>query len=261
MSWSSGIRAALTIAVALGAPAGVAHALEGEALAAVGDGHFRQLHGFDALEAYQACKGRACADYVVARRWQDGAPSVVLDVRAPADFDKWAVLMFPRPRGPDDVFVYVPWLLRERRVSSLMLEWPVFELITLGEIRPIVPGELRYRLLGEVRVYGEPCHLIEGRPRYGGLGFDRVELAVSLESGFSLRTRYFRNGREFRRVLIYPGDLRGFDGRVLPARRRILVRDQDRSTVVRLHNVLPDPALPRGFFSQHNLRAQRFPTF
>ena len=250
--------AALLLVAASPSPA---RALEGLELAGLGDGHFARLYGFDALEAYETRKGPASARYVVMRRWEGGSAEVLIDVQEPAPFAKWAVLMLQRGQRSDDMFVYIPQFRRVLRINPVLLQQPIFELITLGELRPIAPGELAYRALGEEQIEGEDCVLVEGRPRHRGLGFQRVELAISKASGFSLRTVYFVRGRELRRTLISPRDIRSVGGRRLPVRRRILLPGDELPTVLELLNVLVDATLPERLFTHHALRAQNFPSF
>lgn len=242
--------------------ASAAHALEQFELQALGDGHFHQLHGFDALEAYKVRKGPASAAFVVARRWTGHEAQLVVEVEEPGSFSKWAVLMLPRQRRGDDVFIYVPNFRRVLRMSPVIMRRPIFELITLDDIRPIAPGELDYTQLSDETIDGQICIGLAGHPRLSDMGFERVELAVSLETGFSLRTRYFGSKREIRRVLIAADDIRRYGERWLPSRRTVLTDPKKGvPTVVELINLLPDPMLPDRFFSKHTLRAQRFPSF
>ncbi len=252
---------ALPLVAALAAGAPLAHAFNDSELAALGDGHFARLYGFDALEAYRARRGRASASFVVMRRWQGGQAQVLIDVREPSSFRKWAILMLQRGHRSDDLFAYIPAWRRVQRLNPGLLQQPIFDLISLGDLRPISPGELAYVRLPNERVEGELCVVLEGRPLHRGLGFERVELALSGESGFALRTRYFRGDREMRRVLISPGDLRRFGGRELPSRRRILVDPEGEPTVVDLVNVMVDPLLPARLFSPQSLKSQHFPSF
>ena len=250
---------ALLLVAASPAPA---PALEGLELAELGDGHFTRLFGFDALEAYETRKGQASARYVVMRRWEAGEAEVLIDIREPAAFGKWAVLMLQRGGRSDDMFVFIPSPVRRVvRLNPMVLQQPIFELITLGELRPIAPGELEYRELGQEVIGGQDCVLVEGRPLHRGLGFKRVELAISKVSGFSLRTVYYARGRELRRVLISPADIRNLGGRRLPARRSILLPGDGPPTVVELLNVVVDVTLPERLFTHHALRTQNFPSF
>ena len=279
MSWSSRSRVAWTSALrlvpvlactlALGVPA-PARALDAEQAAALADRHFRQLFGFDALEAFEVVKGDTSSRFVTARRWRDGRAEIVVDVIRPRELAKLAMLMLHHTDRSPDLFVYFPddpdvpraWHRRIRRFygTAFGVQGP-FDLFPLGELRPTAPGELRYRATGEVEIEGERCVLVEGRPAHRGLPFDRLELALSAKSGFALRTRVFAAGREMRRVLISPADLRDYHGRLLPARRRVVVLPRGQVTEIRLHNFLEAPELPDRLFRRQALHAQRFPHF
>ena len=224
--------------------------------------YFQRLHGFDALESYESRRGPARTSFGVARRWSQGRARILIDIQTPRAFDKWALLLRHNFDRSDDLFAYVPQLRSVRRLTALQLEaMVIFELLPLGEFRPIVPGELAYVRLPDAEVEGHPCVVIEGRPRHVGIPFDRVELALSPESGLALRTRYFRGETEIRRVLVSPEDVRDYEGRLLPGRRRILMPPDPGVTVVRLLKVMSDPILPERLFTKHGLRVQRFPGF
>lgn len=230
--------------------------------AELAESHFARLYGFDAVEAYESRHGPARLTFGVARAWRDGRAKLLLDVFTPDAFSKWALLLLHNDRRSDDLFVYFPDFPFRlvRRVSAIQLQKQVlFDVLPLGELRPIASGELAYTLLGRVSLAGEPCWLVEGRPLHRGLDFDRVELAISERSGFALRTTYFVRDREIRSVHVAPGDLRPFQERLLPERRSIRTPGSDEPTVLSLRNIMLDPDLPDTLFTHHNLRVQRFP--
>lgn len=240
--------------------AAAARADDAEGARRVAERHFEQLFGFDAFEAWETRRGGARAELVVARRWREGLAEVVIDVRAPESLAKWAILLRQNRSRSDDLFAYVPPMRRVRRFTAIQLERePLFDLVALDDFRPVAPGELDYVRRSGVELDGEPCAVIEGRPRRAVLSFDRLELTVSPATGFALRTRYFKDGRELRRMLISAGDLRDFGDRRLPSRRRIVLDPDGVTTELVLRNVLADPAFPDRFFTHHNLRVQRFP--
>jgi hypothetical protein len=237
-------------------------ALESLGPAELAASYFEQLHGFSALEAYESRRGRARTSFGLARRWRDGRADILIDIQSPQSFAKWALLLRHNFGRSDDLFVYVPGWRLVRRLSALQLEAEViYQLLPLGDLRPIVPGELEYTRLGDTQIEGERCVEIEGRPRHVGLPFDRVELALSTRSGLALRTRYFQGPREIRRILVSPQDIREYEGRSLPQRRRIIIPPDPGVTEILLRNVLMDPILPDRLFTHHNLRVQRFPRF
>lgn len=244
------------------APMLPAVAFEAADPSALAHAYFEQLYGFDALEAYESRRGAARATFAVARRWAEGRAEILIDVQAPDSFSKWALLLLHNRKRSDDLFAYVPSWRRVTRLTAIDLEVQVlFQLLPLGEFRPIVPGELEYARLPDTVVEGEWCYVVEGRPRHRGLGFDRVELALSPSSGLALRARYFRDSNEIRRVLVSPADIRDYGDRRLPVRRRISTPPDDGVTELVLRNLVLDPVLPESLFTRHNLRVQHFPSF
>jgi hypothetical protein len=258
-----GVRlASLLLAVSLLAASGPGRPVEPTDAASLAEAHFKRMFGFDGLEAYESRRGPARTTFAVARRWDEGRAKILIDIHTPDSFSKWALLILHNHAGSDDMFVYVPILKRVRRFAAIQMERQVlFDVLPLGELRPIVPGELEYTRIADTEVEREPCLVVEGRPRHRGLGFDHVELALSPTHGVALRTRYFVGKREIRRVLISPDDIRDWGGRLLPVRRRIVTPPGSEVTELILHNLLADLELPANLFSTHNLRVQRFPSF
>jgi hypothetical protein len=254
----------LVAAVALlGAP-GAVRALEAEEAAALAERHYRQLYGFSVLEAYEARRGSQASEFVVARRWRGDGVDVVVDVIKPNEASKWAFLLRQSRVHPDDFFIYIPLpgFRRVRRFGASYQESNLpFVFMPLREIRPFLPGELEYTHAGDVEIEGELCHVVAGRPVSGEARLERIELAISATLGVSLRTRYYRDGREVRRVLVSPDDLRVEEKRALAMRRRLITLPSGDETEIRLRNFLLDPELPDRFFTHHNLRVQRFPKF
>ena len=240
-------------------PTAPVQAFEGTNPSAIADAYFEQLYGFNALEAYESTRGPARAVFAVARRWKKGSAKILIDVQAPESFSKWALLLLHNRKRSDDLFAYVPAWRRVHRLSAIDLEMQVlFQVLSLGEFRPISPGELEYVRLPDEEVEGETCQVVEGRPSHRGLGFDRMELAISPKSGLALRTRVFTGENEIRRILVSPEDIQKYGQRLLPVRRRIISPPDEGVTELVLRNLVLDPALPDSIFTQHSLRKQRF---
>lgn len=223
---------------------------------------FHLIYGFDALQAFESRRGPVQTSFLVARRWVEGRAQVVVDILAPQVFEDWAFMLIHNLDRSDDLFVYVPGFRRVRRVVAIELEKEMlFDVMPIGELRPITVGEMEYRSLGEEQVAGEPCWLIEGRPLHAGLSHTRVVLALSKQSGFALRTEFYRGERVGRRVWIDPDDMDLFGDRLLPSRIRIETPPLEGTTQLTLRNVLVDPVLPDSLFTSANLIKQRFPRF
>ena len=243
-------------------PIASVRALEASDPSALAEAYFEQLYGFNALEAYESFRGPAHAVFAVARRWTRGSAKILIDVQAPDSFSKWALLMFHNRERSDDLFAYVPAWRRVHRLSAIDLELQgLFPLLPLGEFRPIAPGELEYTQLPDALVEGEVCQVVEGRPRHRGLGFDRMELAISPKSGLALRTLVFKGANVIRRIMVAPEDIQQYGDRLLPVRRRITSPPDEGVTELVLRNLMLDPLLPNSLFTPHSLRKQRFPGF
>ena len=138
---------------------------------------------------------------------------------------------------------------------------PIGRLMTLGDMRPVLPGELVHTPLPDTEVEGEPCRSVESRPSGRTLGFDRMVLEISKKTGVALRTRLYRGRREVRRISVSPNDVRRFDGRYLPVRREIEILTDGAKAELVLRNLMIDPPLPDQLFSEQSLITQRFPSF
>ena len=87
-----------------------------------------------------------------------------------------------------------------------------------------------------------------------------VELYFEPGAPLAVRTLFYLDGQELRRVEIDPGDVQAYGNRLLPKLTRITTPEWG-VTELRLRNVLVDLLLPEEIFTEHNLRVQRFPHF
>jgi hypothetical protein len=233
------------------------------------EAHFDHLSGFDAIEVYESKRLGDSAKFVITRRWSDArvdllmhATSRLPDVAASrhSDGKRVAARLTHELGHSDELLVYIPNLYRNtRRFTTAEIQRSNFlPLYPLRDFLPIMRGELSYLRLPDQLVDGTSLMVIEGRPLYEDQGFDQLLLHFSPESPLAVRTTYLRRGRELRRVLIDPAYIVDREGWLVPMRRLVIGRDGV-TTELRLRNLLMNPYLPDGFFSEHNLRVQRFP--
>jgi hypothetical protein len=232
----------------------------------VAEAWFSQLYRFDALEAYEIPLVWGSVEFVVARRWKGELAQIVIDVRSPRELGKWAFLFLQNRGRSDDFFAYVPLpqVMRVRRFTAAQLEAGIpigGQMILLSDIRPPLPGELIHTSLPDTEVAGESCWAVESRPSGRRLGFDRMVLQISQETGVALRTQLYRGRREVRRITVSPADVRRFDDRYLPVRRQVRTSSNGNRVEVFLRNLMIDPPLPDQLFSKQILITQRFPSF
>ena len=248
------------VTAALAAPAAAAIPDDPTELA---EAYFDESERFDAFVTYEVRRGPIRALFTLARRWTDGLAELLFDVREPTSFRKWALLARQTRGGSDDLFAYLGESTgrRVRRFSAPQLErQALYSVFALGDFRPFARGELRYEAAPDAVVADTPCRVVIGHPK-ASLGFDRVELAFAADTGLLLESRYFRRGKEFRRISIPPGAYESHDGRRLPMLRIARSWPDSGETELVTQRVLPTEDLPDELFSHKNLVAQRFPDF
>ena len=233
------------------------------------EGWFHQLHGFDALEAYDVVDGRRRVAFALARKWKGDAVKILFRFGRPRERDRLVFLLLQRRDGGDILFVHLP-----RKVKSgLFAREPIMRIpasrlvyggrrgIPIGEFRPFLPEELSHTRLPDTEVDGEPCYVVESRPTgIHPFGFDRLELALSHRTGVALRSRYFKEEKQLIEVRVSPDDVRLREGRWLPVERHIHTEDGEPTSLV-LRNIRVDATLPDKLFTRHNMLVQRFPSF
>jgi hypothetical protein len=221
---------------------------------------------------------------MIARKWHDEGVRIVFDVIRPRAAARVAALLIQRPGERDEMFIFAPppprvgsspytgasprrdvarqrWLL-----PRLDLATPSGGSVPTGEIRPFLPGELRHERRPDEVIDGEPCRVIASDVLAPWLNSGRqsvthLDLAISIRTGVALRTRYYRNGRELRRVTTEPSDVELYGDRWLPTRRTVHnLENRDRTELI-LRNVLIDAELPDPLFTREALVRQNFPTF
>jgi len=232
--------------------------------AALAEAYFDETERFDAFLTYDVKRGPASVLFTIARRWRDGLAELLFDVREPASFSKWAMLMRETRGGSDDLFLFAGTATdgKVRRLASSQIErQAVFELLALGDYRPTARGELSYEFGPDELIDTVPCRVVIARSAGSNLGFDRLELVFTADTNLLLQSRFFRRDKEVRRLSSTPDDFRDFGGRRLPMRRIARRWADGGETEIVLQRMIETPDLPDGLFSHLNLRVQRFPHF
>ncbi|HTO07490.1 MAG TPA: outer membrane lipoprotein-sorting protein [Myxococcota bacterium] len=232
--------------------------------AALAESYFDESERFDAFLTYEVKRGPAGALFTIARRWRDGLAELLFDIREPASFDKWAMLMHQNRGASDDLFLYAGYAtdLKVRRLAASQIErQALFELIALGDYRPTVRGELSYEAAPDETVDAVPCHVVIARTPASYLGFDRLELVFAAEQKLLLMQRFFRGSKEVRRLSTTLADYQDIGGRRLAMRWTARRWADGGQTEIVLKRVVETPDLPDRLFSHLNLKEQRFPEF
>lgn len=232
--------------------------------AALAEAYFDESERFDAFLTYEVRRGPARALFTISRRWRGGLAELLFDVREPASFEKWAMLMHQNRGASDDLFLFAGNATdgKVRRIASSQIErQAVFELLAIGDYRPTPRGELAYEAGPDERFNTIPCHVVIARTPGAYLGFDRVELVFAADSGLLLSTRFIRGDTEVRELSTTPEDYRDVGGRRIPFRWVAQRWADDGETEILLQRIVETPDLPDALFSHLNLRVQHFPQF
>jgi len=226
--------------------------------------YFDEAQRFDAFLTYEVTHGPARAVFTVARRWRDGLAELIFDVREPHDFEKWAALLRQTRGGSDDLFLYAGSASdrRIRRLAAPQVErHAFFDMLAIGDYRPTARGELDYANGDDETLGTVPCRVVVATTPAPILGFERMELVFSKSAGLLLEERYFRGGREIRRLTSKPEDFRDVEGRRVPFHRVARTWPDSGPTEIALLHVLETADLPDDLFSSLNLKKQHFPEF
>ncbi|HTO70567.1 MAG TPA: outer membrane lipoprotein-sorting protein [Myxococcota bacterium] len=231
---------------------------------ALAESYFDETERFDALLTYEVKRGPASSVFSIARRWRAGLAELLIDIREPASFDKWAMLLRETRGGSDDLFLYAGDATNRRvvRLASAHLErQAVFELFSIGDYRPTPRGELEYETAPDAEIDTVPCRAVVARTPHSFVGFDKVELYFAADTGLLLQSRFFRDGREVRRLSTTPADYRDIGGHRLPFHRVARRWADGGETEIVLQRAVETPDLPDELFTDFNLRVQHFPKF
>lgn len=231
---------------------------------ALAESYFDESERFNALMTYEVKRGPAAALFTITRRWRDGLAELLFDIREPATYDKWAMLMHQNRGASDDLFLYAGYAtdLKVRRLAASQIErQALFELVAIGDYRPTVRGELSYEAGPDESLGGVLCHVVIARTPSPYLGFDRLELVFAVEQKLLLEQRFFRDTKDVRRLTTTLADYQDVGGRRVPMRWLAHRWADGGETEIVLKRIVETADLPDRLFSHLNLKEQRFPEF
>ncbi len=179
---------------------------------------------------------------------------------APSDYRGIGYLILRRMKGAHDQFVYAPSRRKVRRFN--MREEDIAG--TDFALEDILPGELDeadYRREADAAVDGEPCYVIEARPKPRTQSqYSRFLLYVEKQHHVPLRTRYWDTHEVEVKELTAPIESIEHLAGVWIARERT-ARNllEGTETQLRVERIAADTELSERVFSQRWLSAKRLP--
>lgn len=177
----------------------------------------------------------------------------------PGDIRGAGYLVINKRSGPDDQFMYLKSMRRIRRVN-LSNETVLGTDLSLEDI---VPRELEDAAVSRTQdsaVDGQPCYVIDAVPVEGvDTQYSKFSLYVEPEHFVPLRTRYYdRAGVEIKELRARAESIRAIEGVYLPLEATMRQLQDESFTEVRVELLVPNPDLPKKYFTQRQLQARRF---
>lgn len=189
------------------------------------------------------------------RKFIDGVAYDLFFIRGSGDRRHWKILRVEQLERADDIFVYLPELLRPRRYPGAQrgdkfmgLELTIEDL----EIRRIKD----YEIVGRTsdRIDGELVYVITVQPLRVS-GYDRTDYFISARDYAILHIRFYQHGATEPYKLAWARRewMQYYDNRVLPRRMDFIDRSLKTETTIFFDDRRVDPSLPSSRFSVTSL--------
>jgi hypothetical protein len=183
----------------------------------------------------------------------------LFSIRGGTDRREYRSLRIQGRGGSDDLFAYVPDLLRVRRLSSAQRGDQFFgSNLSLEDLE--VQFVERNEIVGRATtlVEGEPAHIVTTQPLYDS-GYDRADFFVAQSDYALLEIRFYRGAAlEAYKVAHMPrADTESQNGHHLP--RRMIFQDLESGTQTEIYyrSRLVNPPIDDGLFTKTTLESRR----
>jgi hypothetical protein len=183
----------------------------------------------------------------------------LFSIRGGTDRREYRSLRIQGRGGSDDLFAFVPDLLRVRRLTSAQRGDQFFgSNLSLEDLE--VQFVERNELVGRATtlVEGEPAHIVTISPLYDS-GYDRADFFVAQSDYALLEIRFYHKGaRQAYKVAYMPREhTERQNGHVLP--RRMIFRDVESETETEIHfrSRRVNPPIDEGLLTKTTLESRR----
>jgi hypothetical protein len=221
---------------------------------------FRNLYGDDFVQVMSLATRRRGSRALVRRvqlvRKQSTRPGRSL-VRFldPPEVRRTSVLILEAAERYDDLFVFLPALGRVRRVAAGQRADSFFGTdLSYEDVEPKYAEDWEARLVEAGSEAGTPCLVLDIRPRSAESStYERMASCIEPERALVLRTQFFRDGLEVKRLRVDPRDVREVAGRQIPFVLSMTTPRLGSETVVTTERYDLHAGLPEAIFTQSNL--------
>lgn len=99
--------------------------------------------------------------------------------RSPRDIEGTALLTMSRRAEEEEQWLYLPALRRAKRISASGRSSPFMgSEFAYEDLMPLYPEQFDYVYVDEETLDGQPCYVLERRPRYEGSGYSKQRLWI-----------------------------------------------------------------------------------
>jgi Outer membrane lipoprotein-sorting protein len=195
------------------------------------------------------------------KRFQNGLVKVYFRIEGSQQYDGVAVLMEERNQGKPDIFMYLPSLRSERRITGTALAGPLLGTDFSYEDFALLQNLGRsneLKQLPDTEVDGRPTFVIETMPVDKDSSYSRVQTLVDKQWCLPVVTRFFGlNGTLFKELQIDHEKVRGHGDSWIPYRSVMHNHKTNTRTELNITSIELDQILSDDLFSLSQLRRGR----
>jgi len=136
----------------------------------------------------------------------------------PQAIRKTSVLVIENDEGNDDLYVYLPGIKITRRLSAAQRADSFFGTdLSYEDVEPKHGRDYEAVRIGEDRVAGLPCEVIEFRTREGlETAYDKTVACIEPERALMLRMQFYKRDEIDKTLHVDPAEVKAIGGRHIP---------------------------------------------
>jgi len=185
-----------------------------------------------------------------------GDSRMLIRFTAPPEVKGVGFLSLPRPGKNPDQWLYLPSMKRERRIAAQDRSASfVGTDFNYEDMEELDHAKFDVRLLDEATVSGQPCFVVEAKPRAeaGKSLYERKALFLRKDILYLVRMDLFRPGEKEPGKRLLLEDVALVDGRHVARKMTMQDLAKGSTTVIRLEKLAFDRPQPEGRFTLQNL--------
>ncbi len=219
---------------------------------------YQNLYGHDFVQTLSISArfrgGREMTRRLQITRKQSSTPGRAL-VRflEPGDIRGTAMLLIENKDRFDDIYLYLPSLGTVRHLAASQRADSFFGTdVSFEDLEPKMVEDVEVRSLGQGTsgAGGEPCSLVETRPRVSAdSGYERAVSCIEPRRALILWSDLYRRGRVVKRIEVDAASVREIGASHIPFRARVIGHDRETETLLATESYESRADIPDSVFS------------